>query len=100
MAFINNGFKRATTLTIQTVENSIPTGTAQELPLMEAFTWSGTTYPAVTSTQIQQMSTADYTARVTAYAAYVSANYQSQYPGLAVGTEGARVYDDTACPLP
>lgn len=100
MAFINNGFKRATTLSIQVLENSVPTGTAQELPLMEAFTWSGTTYPAVTSTQIAQMSTADYNARVTAYAAYVTANYQTQYPGIAVSSAGSRVYDATSCPLP
>lgn len=100
MAFINNGFKRATTLSIQILENSVPTGEAQELPLMSAFTQSGISYPAVTSTEIQQMLTADYTARVTAYASYVQANYQSQYPGLAVTDDGARVYDATACPLP
>jgi len=45
------------------------------------------------------MSTADYNARAIAYAAYVEANYQSQYPGLIVSADGSRVYDATACPI-
>ena len=67
---------------------------------MSAFTQGGIAYPAVVADDIAKLSNVDYTARVTAYAAYVQANYQSQYPGLAVTADGARVYDVTSCPLP
>lgn len=93
--FINNGYKRATTLTIKVNGSVVAT-----LPFMSAFTQSGVTYPAITNTELAQMSTTDYNARVTDYAAYVTANYQASYPGLAVSATGARVYDATACPLP
>ncbi len=99
MALSNNGYKRATKLIVDVLVNGV-VQSSPEFPLMESFTQSGTTYPAVTSTQIAQMSTADYNDRVTAYAAYVTANYQTQYPGLSVSATGARVYDATSCPLP
>lgn len=99
MSYINNGYKRATKLQVQVVDDGTVIST-NDFPLLESFTQSGTTYPAVNSTQIAQMSTADYNARVTAYSAYVTANYQTQYPGLSVSATGARVYDATSCPLP
>lgn len=99
MAYVNTGYQRATTLTIAALLNGVQQS-SNEFPLMESFTQNSVTYPAVTSTQIAQMSTVDYNARVTAYAAYVEANYQAQYPGLSVTTAGARVENLTACPLP
>jgi len=98
MAYINTGYQRATELTIRVKDNGTVVTTAT-LPLMSAFTQSGVTYPAVNSTQIAQMSLTDYNARVTAYAAYVTANYQSQYPGLSVSSTGARVQNLTSCPI-
>lgn len=99
MALINNGYKRSTKLQVKVIVNGAVQST-NDFPLMESFTHAGTTYPAVNATQIAQMTTADYTARVTAYAAYVTANYQTQYPGLSVSATGSRVYDNTSCPLP
>lgn len=99
MAYVNTGYQRATTLTIAVLLNGVEQS-ANVFPLMESFTQNSVTYPAVTSTQIAQMSTADYNARVSAYAAYVEANYQAQYPGLSVTTEGARIQNLNACPLP
>lgn len=98
MSYVNNGYKRATKLQVEVVDNGTVIST-NEFPLLESFTQSGTTYPAVTFTQIAQMSTADYNARVIAYAAYVTANYQTQFPGLTVSSAGARIYDTTSCPI-
>ena len=98
MAYINTGYQRATTLTISVLLN----GDAQStdvFPLMESFTYNSVTYPAVTTVQVQQMSTNEYNARVAAYAAYVQANYQSQYPGLTVTSAGSRVQNLGVCPI-
>jgi len=98
MPFKNNGYKRFKTLTVVVKLNgSVQTTTA--LPFMSAFTQGGVTYPAVTGDQLSKLPLVDYNTRATAYAAYVQANYQSQYPGLTVSAVGSRVYDDTACPL-
>ena len=99
MSYTNTGYQRATTLTVVVKEDQLVIST-NILPLMSAFTQGGTSYPAVNSTQIAQMTTSEYTARVTAYAAYVQENYQSQYPGLVVLTTGSRVLNTTACPIP
>ena len=98
MAYINTGYQRATTLTIDVNLNGVQQS-VNVFPFMESFTYNGVTYPAVISTQIQQMSTADYTNRATDYAAYVQANYQSQYPGLIVSASGSRVLNITSCPI-
>lgn len=98
MAYYNNGYQRATTLTIQVKQNGVVTAT-NVLPFMSQFTYNGVTYETKTTTGIARMTTAEYNARVAAYAAYVTANYQSQYPGLTVSTAGARVENQTACPL-
>lgn len=97
MGYINNGYKRFRTLTVIVKLNGV-VQTTNVLPFMAAFT-QGVTYPVVTPDQLAKLSTADYAARATAYAAYVQANYQSQYPGLTVSADGSRVYDATACPL-
>lgn len=98
MAYKNTGYQRATTLTVRIYENDVLTS-SNVLPLMSAFTQSGVTYPAITSEDVQKMPLVDYQLRVSAYAAYVEANYQSQYPGLAVSVTGSRVVNTTACPL-
>jgi hypothetical protein len=95
----NNGYQRFTTLTIQTSTNGSVSAT-DVLPFMSSFTYSGTTYPDITTNDIQSMSLNDYNARAAAYASYVQANYQSQYPGLTVSATGSRVQNLTACPLP
>jgi len=92
--YVNTGYQRATTLTIK-----INGAVADVLPFESAFTQAGTTYPAITTDSLRKLSNTDYNARVTAYAAYVTANYQSQYPGLSVSTTGARIYNTTACPI-
>ena len=97
MAFINNGYKRFKTLTVTVKLNGVQQS-VNVLPFMSTFT-HGVTYPAVTADELSKMSTADYYTRATAYAAYVQANYQSQYPGLIVSADGSRVYDATACPI-
>jgi len=97
MAFINNGYKRFKTLTVIVKSNGVQQS-VNVLPFMSTFT-QGITYPAVTPDELAKMSTADYNTRATAYAAYVQANYQSQYPGLVVTADGSRVYDETACPI-
>ena len=99
MAYKNKGYQRATTLTIK-VYNDGELQSTNVLPLMSAFTQNGVPFATVDATQIAQMSTADYNTRVAAYAAYVQANYQSQYPGLTVSSTSSRVYNTTACPLP
>lgn len=98
MAYINTGYQRATTLTISVLLNGDVQST-DVFPLMQSFTYNSVTYPTVTAVQIQQMSTTDYNARVAAYAAYVQANYQSQYPGLTVTAAGSRVQNLSACPI-
>jgi hypothetical protein len=95
MGYVNDGYKRATTLTIK-VNGTV----AATLPFTSAFTQSGISYPTISNADLQKLSTTDYNSRVTAYAAYVTANYQASYPGLAVSADGARIYDATACPLP
>ena len=99
MPYQNDGYQRATTLTIIVKLN----GNFQSnnvFPLMAAFTYNGVNYPALTPTAIQQMVTSDYTARATAYSSYIQANYQSQFPGLVVSSTGSRVENTLACPLP
>ena len=98
MTYINTGYQRATTLTIIVKLNGVVQST-NVFPFMESFTYNSITYPAVTAVQIQQMSNDDYINRATAYAAYVQANYQSQYPGLTVSETGARVYNNVSCPI-
>ena len=98
MRYTNSGYQRATKLTISVELNGVVQST-NIFPLLESFTYNSVTYPAVTTTQIQQMTNDDYTNRVTAYAAYVQANNQSQYPGLVVTSAGSRVYNDSACPI-
>ena len=97
MAFINNGYKRFKTLTVTVKLNGVQQS-VNVLPFMATFT-QGVTYPVVTADELAKMSTADYNARAIAYAAYVEANYQSQYPGLIVSADGSRVYYATACPI-
>lgn len=101
MGYINDGYQRATTLTIITKINGVQSA-SNVLPLMEQFVYNGTTYPAVDATEIAQMEQTAYEARVTAYAAYVQANYQAQYPGLTVTSVGSHPYDTTqlVCPIP
>lgn len=99
MGYINTGYQRATTLTIITKVNGVQTA-SNVLPFMEQFVYNGTTYPAVDETQIAQMEQTTYDARVNAYAAYVQANYQNQYPGLTVTSAGSHPYNATVCPLP
>jgi hypothetical protein len=95
IAYVNSGYQVMTTLTI--FVNGISTAV---LPFESSFTQSGTTYPALTTDQLSKLSSADYDARATAYAAYVTANYQSQYPGLLATAAGSRIQNTTACPLP
>ena len=95
MSYVNTGYQVATTLTI--LVNGVSTAV---LPFLSTFTEAGVTYPALTSTQLSQLAAADYDARAAAYAAYVTANYQSQYPGLSASATGSRVQNTTACPLP
>jgi hypothetical protein len=98
MAYKNNGYQRATALTISVLMNGVVISSNQ-FPFMESFTHNAVTYTSVSPIEIQQMSTETYTARAIAYAAYVQANYQSQYPGLTVSDTGSRVYNDVACPI-
>jgi len=97
MAFINNGYKRFKTLTVTVKLNGVQQS-VNVLPFMSTFT-QGITYPVVTADELAKMSTSDYNTRATAYAAYVQANYQSQYPGLTVSADGSRIYDDVSCPI-
>jgi hypothetical protein len=101
MSYINNGYQRFCSLTITESINGVVVST-NVLPFTSAFTQNGFSYPALNVTDPQELAKLDiasYEERATAYAAYVVANYQSQYPGLTVDPTGARVYNTTACPI-
>ena len=97
MGYINNGYKRFKTLTVTVKLNGVQQS-INVLPFTATFT-QGVTYPFVTADELAKLSQTDYNARATAYAAYVQANYQSQYPGLVVSEVGSRVYDTGSCPI-
>jgi cephalosporin hydroxylase len=95
MAYVNTGHQRATTLTIRKFNNGVLASTAA-FDMRLAFG----EYSAVTDTDIAQMPQAEYEARVNAYAAYITATKQSDYPGLVVTNVGSHPYNAGVCPLP
>lgn len=101
----NTGYQRATSLSIKLIVDGVEQSRVT-MPFMEAFTYNGVAYisiPGATlaerKTFIAQMPLADYKARVTAYAAYVTATKQTDFPGLTVGVDGAWVKNEDLCPI-
>jgi len=94
MPYVNTGFQRATKLTIRKYNNDTLVSTS-EYDMRLAFG----DYDVVTDIQIAEMPLADYQARVDAYATYITATKQSDYPGLIVTSEGSHPENRGACPI-
>ena len=96
--YITTGYQRATQLKVQVYNNGSLVA-EPTFSLLEAFIYNGVNYSQLDSDQLARLTLDAYNARVEAYAAYIEENYQSQYPGLEISTTGARVYNETACPI-
>lgn len=98
----NTGYQRSLTLIItKTVNGVAATGYPKTYNGRNGFSHNGNTYPAITGTQLAQMTAEDYEQRLADFKGYV----QGLEYGLdvdAVTVPGSEAYRENldACPLP
>lgn len=98
MPIVNTGYQRATTLTIRKYDNLVLVSeTVFDMKLQ--FVQSGVTYAALTANEMAELTNEDYIARADAYAAYITAIKQDDYPGISISSYSSRVENLTACPI-
>lgn len=90
MALINNGYKRAESITITKYINSVP-----QTPIKYWVIAAFGIFPPITSYTYQTMSEADFITRRDAFILYVS----SIETGIIILKDNLKVYDTTTCPL-
>lgn len=96
--YITTGYQRSTQLKVQVYNNGTLVA-ENTFSLLEAFVYNGVNYSQLDNDQLARLPLDAYNERVEAYAAYIEENYQSQYPGLDISTDGARVHNENACPI-
>ncbi len=90
MAIVNNGYKRAESITITKYINGVP----QE-PIKYWIIDSFNTFPTISSYTYQIMSEADFITRRDAFILYVG----SIEIGIIISKDEFEIYDTTLCPL-
>jgi hypothetical protein len=94
----NSGYQRSLDLIIElTYDNGYESDNTYSG--MQAFTINGRTYANITTTDLQALTLTDYNKRLSDWIAYINANYLTRFPSLTITTDGARVYNTTACPI-
>lgn len=90
MAFVNNGYKRAESITITKYINGVP-----QTPLTYWIINAFGSFPAISSATYQTMNEADFITRRDAFILYVG----SIETGIIISKDQFEVYDTTTCPL-
>lgn len=91
MALVNNGYKRAESITVTKYINGVPQ-TPITFWIIDAFG----TFPAISTYTYQTMSESDFIVRRDAFILYVS----SIEVGIIISPQQFEIYDTTLCPLP
>lgn len=90
--YINNGYKRRTSIRINYYQDSVLMS-YEDISLMNAFTYNSVNYPALLSNEIDRIPLVDFQARVAAFIAH-NENLKS-----VTIQDDSRIYDDTNCPI-
>lgn len=80
--YVDTGRQRATTLTIQPMNNGVPVGSLITEYLYNQFTLNATTYPTLTVDELRRLPNADYDDRCTAFISWVKEQHAADMPGL------------------
>ena len=91
MALVNNGYKRAESITIIKYINGVP-----QPPVTYWITDAFCNFPAISSAAYQALSGADFIIRRDAFILCIS----SIEIGVVIPKEQFEIYDPTTCPLP
>lgn len=99
--YVNTGYQRAATVTIDKKVNSTSiSGYPKGYSLLAAFTANGNSYAVITATELAQMGTADYEARLADFKAYVeSAESIADLDAITSAPAPAYQLNTTACPV-
>jgi len=90
MAFVNNGYKRAESITITKYINGVP-----QAPIKYWIIAAFGVFPPITSFTYQTMSEADFIIRRDAFILYVS----SIEIGIIISKDQFEIYDTITCPI-
>lgn len=97
----NTGYQRSVTLIVRKTVNGAPvTGYPKTYQGRNEFAHNGTTYPAITGTQLANLPAAEFNARLEAFKGYVEGlEYGLDVDAVTVAGKEARRENLGACPV-
>lgn len=101
MAYVNTGYERAKTLTVDKQVSSVSlSGYPKTYNILLEFTVAPTTYPLLTSDAFAQLSTEDYATRLAAFKVYVQNEEGiADLDAITDSEKPAYRENTTACPI-
>ena len=101
MAYVNTGYERAKTLTVDKQVSSVSlSGYPKAYSILDEFTVAPITYPTLTEAAFQQLSLKNYTTRLTAFKTYIESEEGiSDLDAITDSGTPSSQKNTTACPI-